>query len=280
MGCNKKHKRQLFILMKRKLFFLLIFVCGISTAASSQIIPPGTGKAVTASWFVLGLQQNLNRNPKWLSVTYLGYGTKSNPDNKNPFYKPSIIILNQEFYHPIKKHGQYSFAGGYYLHDRYISDAPYTHTTPSKRQEFRIYGRISYLFSVKKLKFSTTWRQEFRKFYNPDFTRPAELFQARTRLGVKMTIPFDKERRNNLVINSEQLFAISKHLDPQAKSRFGYKESRFALFYSHSLKELPLVFHVGYMNDLIGNHKPYSTHTFGVNLIWKNPFTKKKSAKL
>lgn len=58
----------------------------------SQISPPGLGKAHTADWFALGIRQDLDTLDikGWQSLSYVGMGRKSNPDNYDPHYKPAI----------------------------------------------------------------------------------------------------------------------------------------------------------------------------------------------
>lgn len=72
--------------------------------ASAQISPPGLGRGHTANWVALGISKDLDSLKRWSSVSYVGLGRKSNPNNYNPLYKSVILVLNQEFYYRFHKH--------------------------------------------------------------------------------------------------------------------------------------------------------------------------------
>lgn len=102
----------------------------VEYSASAQISPPGLGLANSASWFAVGVRQELDTLKAWQSVTYIGIGRKSNPDNYNPLAKPAILVMNQEFYHQFHHHWQYSFALSYRRQDEYEKLSPYEHESP------------------------------------------------------------------------------------------------------------------------------------------------------
>jgi hypothetical protein len=70
------------------------------------------------------------------------------------------------------------------------------------------------------------------------------------------------------------LFAISKENEPEKQwSKFDYKESRLTLYYSLSPHEIPFIFDVGYMYNIIGKGTDSSDVNYlAVDIIWKNPF--------
>ena len=84
----------------KKFLIITVLIFLFVNNAFAQISSPGLGKAKAASWFAVGFSKNLDtiKDGGWKSMTYLGLGRKSNPDNKNPFYKPAILVVNQEFY--------------------------------------------------------------------------------------------------------------------------------------------------------------------------------------
>lgn len=264
----------------KQLFFLLAFVF-LQLIASAQISPPGLGKANTASWFALGLKQDFDTIPDkgWQSVTYVGFGSKSNPDNRNPFFKPGILIVNQEFYHQFHKAWQYSLAFSYRRQHEYEDSPPYEHQDPELKQEFRFYGRISYMIKASRIKITPTFRQEFRKFYAPGFADSDENFQLRTRFRLQLAVNLDKNKMHKLVANSEQLFSISKENIPDTWTDFMYRESRFSFFYSISPKALPLIFNIGYMLNLVGRTDPYTVHFLAFDIGIDNPFSLKPRSK-
>lgn len=264
----------------KRLYILTIFLL-LSQIVLGQISPPGLGKANTANWFALGVRQELDTVPDkgWQSMTYVGFGQKSNPDNYNPFYKPAIFVINQEFYHQFHKTWQYSFALSYRRQDEYFDTPPYEHETPRIKQEFRTYGRVSYIFKASRIKLIPTFRQEFRKFYSPDFKSIAEDFQFRSRFRLQLTVNLDKNKTHKLIVGSEQLFSISKQTTPNIWTDFNYRESRFSSYYSLSPKTLPLIFNIGYMNNLVGNKTIADVHYLAFDIIIENPFKLTKREK-
>lgn len=259
-----------------KLFTLFIFL--FSHVILGQISPPGMGAGNLSNWLAVGVRQELDTAKKWQSVTYLGVGRKSNPDNYNPFYKKAFFIFNQEFYHQFHRNWQYSFALSYRIQESYDIHYPYEHLNPPHKQEIRAYGRLSYLVKTNRIKFSPTIRQEFRRFFNPDFSTTHERFQARTRLNLQLTLNLDESKRHRISLGSEQLFAITKHDDQQSWTDFSYHDSRFTLYYSMSPKNSAITLSIGYMNNLIGHSKVSSVHCFAFDLIFENPLSKKNKA--
>lgn len=254
------------------ILFLLAF-----TSSYAQLSPPGLGKAKTASWFAFGIKQALDTVHKKESTTYIGIGRKSSPENTNPFNKMGILVLNQEFSNHYAKNWQYSYAISYRRSNEYESTAPYQTADPAIEQEFRIYGRYTYLTEFGAVKWKNTFRQEYRKFFTPDFTKSNEDYQFRTRLKSQINIDLGTQKLHHIIGSAEALFAISKENRPTSEwTKFSYKESRFGLYYQLTPREIPFTFDFGYMYNLIGK----GTKTSGVNylaidVVWNNPFGKR-----
>lgn len=240
----------------------------------AQISAPGLGKANTANWLAIGVRQELDTitNKGWQSMTYFGFGQKSNPNNNNPFSKPAIYVINQEFYHQFHKTWQYSFAISYRSQDEYLDTAPYEHKPQKTKQELRTYGRFSYIYKTSRIKLVPTFRQEFRKFYSPDFKNTTEDYQLRLRIRLQATLNLDQNKTHRLILSSEQLFSISKENTPNTWTDFNYRESRFSLYYSYSPQALPLIFSIGYINNLVGYKNPYDVHYLAFDIVVENPF--------
>jgi len=261
-----------------KKYCLSILFFGLFTGkAFSQISPPGEGKARTAGWFAFGIRQEIEKS--WQSMSYIGVGRKSNPDNYDPFYKPAIFVLNQEFYHQSRKTWQYSFALSYRRQDEYSENSPYEHDKLRSKQEFRLYSRLSYILKTSYIKFVPTLRQEFRKFYSPDFKNADENFQFRSRFRLQIVASLNKAKTQAVTLSSEQLFSVSKENTPGTWTDFNYRESRFSLYYSYSPKTLPFIFSIGYMNNLIGRKNPYNVHYIAFDIVIENPFKFQKRSK-
>ncbi|MDF7817082.1 DUF2490 domain-containing protein [Runella sp. MFBS21] len=263
-----------------KKYFLVygfLIVLGF-TRCLAQISPPGLGTAHTAEWFAIGIRQDLDttKNKSWQSMSYIGLGRKSNPDNFDPFYKPAIIVINQEFYHQFHPHWQYSLALSYRRQDEYLEKPPYSHDNEPLEQEFRVYSRLSYLLQTSRIKFTPTLRQEFRKFYTTHFKNLDEILQLRSRFRLQVTFNLDAKKIHRLIAGSEYLFAVSKKTATNAWTNFKYRESRFSLYYSLSPPKIPLVFSMGYMNNIIGVSSPLSVHYAAFDVVFQNPFKRPK----
>jgi len=256
----------------QRLYFTLLLIIFTTLYAEAQISPPGLGDARTASWFAIGARQDLNRQQTWQSMSYLGFGRKSNPDNTNLLFKPAIYVLNQEFYHSFLQHWQTSFALSYRRQPEYEETYPFAPTEPSLQQEFRLYARLSRSIKMKRLTLTPTIRQEMRRFFQPDFSNTTQPLQFRSRMRVQLSATIDAEKEHKLMLSSEQLFSVQQANDNKAWSSFGYNESRFMLYYSYSPKHANLIFDVGYMHNLIGQHAPSSVHYFAIDVVLKNPF--------
>jgi hypothetical protein len=256
---------------------VLLIICILHKVAFAQISPPGLGAAHTADWLALGIRQDLDSLGKWQSMTYVGLGRKSSPADYNPFSRSSILVLNQEFYYKLHPHWQSSFALSYRHQNEYADTYPYEPENPAFEQEFRLYGRISYVVEGRRLKFVPTFRQEFRKFFTPTFTREAETFQLRSRLRLQLTVNLDAEKVHRLIVSSEQLFSASELSAPNRWTGLVYHESRFVGYYSFAPKALPLIFDLGYMGDRLGGTAPAYVHYAALDIIWKNPFERHRA---
>jgi hypothetical protein len=241
-----------------------------------QISPPGLGAAKTVSWFAFGVKQELDTLKKWQSMSYIGLGRKSNPNNYNPLFKSSILVLNQEFYHQFHKHWQYSIALSYRRQDQYDDNPPYEHEIPNIEQEFRLYSRFSYILKTSRIKFVPTFREEFRKFYSPNFRNVPEDFQLRSRLRLQLTVTLNAKKTQRLIVSSEQLFSVSKETTPNTWTDFNYRESRFSLYYSLAPQSIPFIFSIGYMNNIVGYKSPLSVNYLAFDIIFVNPFKSKQ----
>ena len=253
-------------------FFIssILFVLFIPNC-NAQLSPPGLGTTQSAFWGAVGVRQKLDE--KNTSVTYVGIGRISDPEgDANPFNKQSIIVLNQEFYHKLNTHWQYSYALSYRSQNQYSSKEPYKAESPTTHQEFRGYGRLSYTAKTGSVNWKSTFREEIRKFYTPDFETVEDDFQLRSRFKTQATIPLDVYSESSLIGSAEALFSISND-DTEGWGDFEYKESRFCLYYSYAPHSIPVTFDIGYMNDLIGHgHHIKDANYLAFDIVLENVF--------
>ncbi len=234
--------------MKKNLLTALIILC-FSFKGFSQLSPPGLGNTHTASWTAIGVKEHFGSLNAL--VVYAGMGRVSGPDSNNPLNKPSIGVLNAEMYHTLGKGWKYSYALSYRRQSQYSDAYPHHLENPAVKQEFRAYGRLSYTFkSGNGTKYSLTLRQEVREFFDPAFDAVSNELQLRTRLKAGAWLPLG-EGRDGITATAEALFSITDG-HGQGWGNYGYKESRFCLYYTFVPQASHMVLDVGYMNDLMG----------------------------
>lgn len=258
---------------------LLLGICLFSVFNMSfgQVSPPGLGEAKTASWIATALRQDLDSSGVWQSVSYIGLGRKSNPDQYNPIKKPAIFVVNQEFYHQFMTDWQYSVALSYRRQQKYGRTAPYSLKPGATEQEFRLYGRLSYKYQLGKVKITPTLRQEFRKYYDTRFMGVGTNFQLRSRFRIQASVNLDKDKRQKIMLSSEQLFSASKKNEPQHWTPFQYQESRFMMYYSFKPKGRSVTYNIGYMNNWVRNSKEsFDAHYVAFDVTFDQLFSRKK----
>lgn len=261
--------------MKRFLRYIpALAICLFSPGKTllGQINPPGLSTANTSGWLAFGIRQPLDKANTMQSFTYTGMSFVSDPESYNPLQKPGIFILNEEFYHQFHKHWQYSLALSYRRQSEYEDLAPYDRSDPRTRQEFRVYGRYSFIQNWTRVRMVLTYRQELRKFFTPGFDPWNEDTQIRTRFRVQMALSLDEEKVHRLVMSAEPLFSTSHRGTPKAWDPFRYRESRICFYYSLKRTESPLTFNLGYMNNPWGTGAAFHmVHYLGFDIIWENP---------
>ena len=244
------------------------FSCFYCVFAQAQLSPPGLGESKTAFWSAVGVKQKLSE--KNSTTTYVGTGMISGMEESNPFNAPSILVVNEEFYHKLNPKWKYSVALSYRRQNEYedAADVP-----AFIQQEVRLYARLSHTENYGSIKWTTTLRQEVRKFYDEHFGRVEDDLQLRTRFKTQLYIPLDNEAHNNLIGSAEALFSIAND-NREGWGDMKYKESRFSLYYSYSPNRLPVTLDVGYMNDLIGyGHDVTDVSYLAFDIIINDPFS-------
>jgi len=255
----------------------IILVCisgfiAIQTAYA-QISPPGLGETNTASWFAFGVRQSLDSANKIQSFSYVGIGRISGPESNNPLKFQDIFVLNQEFYHRFHKHWHYSLAVSYRNQDEYGDEKSFNTISPTHKQELRLYGRYMYELKIRNLRFTATYRQEFRSFFDPDFIQETERYQLRSRFRLQAAITLDDAKVHRLTASAEALFSSTQSTVPSTHwSAFSYKEARFCFYYSIDPKNSSFIYSIGYMNNLIGQENIKSVGYIAMDVIWENPF--------
>ncbi|MBD8487331.1 DUF2490 domain-containing protein [Echinicola sp. CAU 1574] len=253
----------------KRILLLSLFALVAYESCFGQISPPGLGEVNSSEWFAIGAKQRLNQDKSWTSMTYLGVGRTSTPDDFNPLKRSGIYVINEEVTHHFKKHWKYALALSYRWQDMYQSAEPFEPDEPRARQEIRSYGRFSYLTTIKKMVFELTYRPEMRLFYNPDFSKYDKQAQFRSRFRSKISIPIDANQRKKLSLSTEVLFSTTKQ---ESWDNIRYKESRFCFFYSVTVPERKITFDIGYMNNLLGKPIYKYSHYLAFDVVFNDPF--------
>lgn len=236
---------------------------------SAQFSPPALGKTNIASWFAIGVKQDINKQGNISSTTHFGFGRISNPDDYSLFKKPSIYVINQEVTHRFKKHWKYSVALSYRWQNKYKAIQPYELDTPKARQEIRVYSRVSYLNSLKKATYSLDYRPEVRFFYNPNFSSAEQQTQFRSRFRGKVSFNLNSSNTHKIIASTELLFSSTL---TNSWNNIEYKETRFCLYYSYLLHEQRITFNIGYMNNLLDKSPITDVNYLAFDILVNNPF--------
>lgn len=271
-------KRFYMIFRVDKILIGLFLFAYMGSSVKAQISPPGLGEANTAFWSAFGVRRQLDSLGKKQSLSYVALGRKSSPDNYNLFSKQAILVINHEVYHSFAKNQQYSYAVSYRRQPEYESSAPYE--KEGLEQEFRLYGRYSYTFNLgKRFKLKNTIRQEFRKFFDPDFHAVEENFQLRTRVKSQLTYNLSSKNNQKLALSAEGLFSVSYLNEPEPQwTKFGYREMRLGVYYMFAIPNSPFTMDIGYVDNLIRNSHSITkggVHYLAADLIWNLPYKKK-----
>ncbi|MCZ2102216.1 MAG: hypothetical protein LC107_11830 [Chitinophagales bacterium] len=261
--------------MIRVVTILLISI--VAGSGFAQIIPAGIGKTNQGSAFAFCIKQDLDtiKNHGWLSSSYIALSRISTLSEQKPFSHPGIFIVEQEFYNQFHQNWEHTLALSYRKQYEYTDDPPYEKGDPEYKHEIRVYGRLSYLYASKWVDITPTFRQEVSKFLTPDFENFSEHLRLRSRVRLKFTFHLTQDKLHRFLIYSEQLFSTSQSHEDKTWSKFRYKDSRFAVYYSLSPVQLPLTFNFGIMGNLIGTESPHLSKYYAFDIIWKNPFSQK-----
>lgn len=244
--------------------------------AAAQISPPGLGEGQTASWEALGLRQDLDAARRVSSLGYIGVGSISDPDEPNAFHKLAILVVNEEVTQRVREHFWYAVALSYRRQNEYEHTPPFRPAAISPRHELRLYARASYVLAWDSIKLTHTLRPELRSFFAPHSEDEEARLQLRLRLRAQLAFGLDRDGQRRILASAEALGSIAQSHAPAGWGNFGYRESRFCLYYSHRLERAPLTLDVGYMHNLLGRGTPHSVHYVAVDLVWDDPFGVRK----
>ena len=253
--------------MRNIITFFLLF---LTSYLQAQLSPPGMGDVEEAAWFAMGLKQPLNKEKSVESMTYFGVGFTNENELDKSLDKPSIVVINQEFYQHLNNNWKLSYAVSY--RNQWENNIDSGSLQREKQHEMRLYSRISYSTNLGKVKLTQTARQEARKFVDENWKNTENHFQLRSRVKTQAAVNLDQHNEHALTAGVEILFSTSKNKLSNQWSQFKYKESRLTFYYTYHPKEVPVAISLGYMNNLIEKKSSHSVHYASFDVVWEDPF--------
>ncbi len=248
--------------------WIILLLLSVVAPAAAQLSPPGLDEAVTASWQAAGIRQDLDPKGRRQSMTYVGLGLVSEHASAPDQF--AIFVLNQEFHDAFSKHFTYSYAISLRRQNSYSLHDP---RAVHRDEEVRFYSRFSNVLHAGRLKLTSTVRPELRTFYTTSLGLAESPPQLRFRFREQAAVKVDKRGAHRVVGSAELLTSVAK--EGGNWDDFGYRESRFCLYWSLDRDTWPVVLDVGYMNNLLGRGEQLAdVHYLALDVIWKNPFGK------
>lgn len=234
--------------MKRVI--LLMALC-CSQAIFGQMTPPGLGSNSRMNlWFAIGLDQSLDSAKKFSSMTYVGIAGQSTVDNANVFDRFGILVLNEEVKFKFRPDWSVSLAASYCHQNEYEKVSPYLAAEDKFKQEFRLYSRITKSWKKKWIP-SVAFRQEFRKFYNPEFREWKVSTAFRSRVKFQSEFPLSKNKHLAVLAGCEFLFSTEFEEETQQWEHFEYGETRLSAVLTYKSRDEKWTYGLGYMEDLL-----------------------------
>lgn len=226
-------------------------VLSCSLSVFGQLTPPGLGSNSKMNlWFAVGLEQQLDSAGRFRSMTYMGIAGQSTVDNSNVFDRLGILVVNEEVKFAFKPTWSVSLAASYRHQNEYEKVSPYLAAEDKFKQEFRLYSRITKSWKKKWIP-SVTFRQEYRRFYNPEFREWKVSTAFRSRLKFQSQFALSRNERLELIAGCEFLFSTEFEEETQQWEHFEYGETRLSAVFTYKSKDEKWTYGIGYMDDLL-----------------------------
>lgn len=256
-----------------RLFLILVLMFNFSSSFA-QLTPPGLGaNSRINGWFAVGFNQKLDSAGRFTSMSYLGIDGQSVMNRYNVFDRLGIFVVNEEVKYRMKNNWNTSLAVSY-RQQNVFEDNP-TSVLPELshfKREFRVYGRIGKTWNLS-WKPSVTLRQEWRKFYTPEFQDWKISSAFRTRLKFQSEINLTRSKRLKAILGAEFLFATEFLESKKEWGNFNYSESRLSAFLSFSSKNKAVSYNLGVMDDILeSDHRLKEIPYVSFALVFNNIF--------
>ncbi len=265
---------------------LIITCCFLMLKYSSAQIGAEAQGGQASFWTALGIDQELSK--KWLSVTDLGYGRHSDPDNIQFAKRQGLNVFTQDFIYKPNSHWHFAFSFGYWRRNFYSEDLPFdARQFPYQfRNEVRPFQKIIYVSNLKNIKIIHTFRTDYRFYYNQNlsdiWTTP---FEFRARYMQAWKFPLTKNLKNWFIINDEVLSAIDNYSSKtkiatgNSWSPYQITENRFSVYYRRVFGN-KIDIDIGVMHQYWRDKPGVANFNVSYNLMFdiiiRDPFGKRK----
>lgn len=265
--------------LQTRVLALSIAFCSFFYKTTAQIGAEAQGGKLTL-WTALGIDYKLSS--RWTSITDLGFGRHSDPDNTQVLKRQGLNVLTQDFIYHINTHWRIAISGGYWRRNAYQDQPPYNaRNFPFEfRNELRPYQRLYYRFNLKAVKITNTFRIDERFYFTQNlhdsWTTPFE-FRARYMLDARR--PFTKDQANWIIVNDEVLTAVDKRYN-DTWSAYQLTENRLSLYYRHNFTKQRVDVDLGLMHQYWRERPGVSNFNVSYNIMFDiilhDPFRKQK----
>jgi len=269
--------------------FLIPFSCILlfSQTSFSQIGAEAQG-GKTSLWMALGIDQKISN--RWASITDIGYGRHSDPNNNALVKRQGLNVVTQDFIYKANAHWFFAFSFGYWRRDFYDDNIPYnSRNYPLQyRNEIRPYQKTYYSHNLKNIIITHVFRTDYRFYYDQTFTdKWPTPFEFRARYLQVWKIPLTKNKKNFIIPIDEVLTAVDQYATTVASQKnskwspYQFTENRLSVYYRRSLLDQKIDFDLGVMYQYWRDKPGVSTFNTSFNLmidvIIKEPFERKKA---
>jgi hypothetical protein len=245
-----------------------------------QISPPGMDDTNVVAWGAIGINQQIGK--KWAVTVYGGAARESNPNNTNLLQKQAIVVFNQETQYQFNSHWLLSFCSSFRIQDRYKEDAPSELQNPPLRDEARLYLRLYYKHSLRKIGMTYSFRPEYRAFYDTHWNHwDGTPFELRFRLKAQANIPLNASKTNQFILANEFLSATDDQRNANHElhwSAYRFTEDRFTTYLRHVFTKQSIIADIGMMHQIkYDKGKSDYIAQFAFDILFQNPFWKPKN---
>lgn len=251
---------------------LLLAVGLLPVRTVAQIGPPGMGVVKSASWFAMGITQQLDTAGDIRWNAYVGHGRCSTSQQGMPWQRQAIQVFDQLITYRFHSQWQVGAGASLRFQQRYSDSDPFDRITPP-RDEVRLHARIMHGWPIGRWRMQLTLKQELRRFFTPDLQPWKEDIEWRTRFKVQAEHALGQQGGRKVVCSLEELFAMDHVRGAQdAWTSMGYRETRASVYVVQRMANDRMEVALGGMADLVRGADQAICPYLAMSLTWRDPF--------